>query len=113
MKKFMAVYTGSVPADDKAAAPAMDPRQQASAIQAWGQWMMDHRKAIVDQGSPLGVTKRVSRQGIADTHNNAAAYVIVEAETHEAAAKMFENHPHFTMFPGDAVEIMECLPMPG
>jgi hypothetical protein len=26
---------------------------------------------------------------------------------------MFENHPHFTIFPGDSVEIMECLPIPG
>jgi len=42
-----------------------------------------------------------------------AAYVIVQAESHEAAAKLFENHPHFTIFPGDAVEIMECLPLPG
>ena len=41
------------------------------------------------------------------------AYVIVEAESHEAAAEMFAGHPHFTIFPGDAVEIMECLPMPG
>ena len=35
------------------------------------------------------------------------------AESHEAAAKLFENHPHFTIFPGDSVEIMECLPMTG
>lgn len=37
---------------------------------------------------------------------------IVEADSHEAAARMFENHPHFSIFPGDSVEIMECLPMP-
>jgi hypothetical protein len=41
------------------------------------------------------------------------AYVLVRAESHEAAARMFENHPHFTIFPGDSVEIMECLPLPG
>ena len=33
-------------------------------------------------------------------------------ESHEAAAKMFEGHPHFTIFPGEAVEIMEVLPIP-
>jgi hypothetical protein len=37
----------------------------------------------------------------------------VSAESQEAAAKMFEKHPHFTIFPGDAVEIMEVLPIPG
>jgi hypothetical protein len=26
---------------------------------------------------------------------------------------MFENHPHFAIFPGEAVEIMPVLPIPG
>jgi hypothetical protein len=39
-------------------------------------------------------------------------YVIVQAESHEVAARMFENHPHFAIFPGESVEIMECLPLP-
>ena len=30
-----------------------------------------------------------------------------------AAAKLFENHPHFTIFPGESVEIMPVLPIPG
>ena len=61
---------------------------------------------------PLGPTKRVSAEGIAEARNQVTAYVIVRAESHEAAARMFEEHPHFTIFPGDAVEIMECLPIP-
>jgi hypothetical protein len=50
---------------------------------------------------------------VTDIKNVMAAYVIVRAESHDAAAKLFENHPHFTIFPGDSVEIMECLPLPG
>lgn len=41
------------------------------------------------------------------------AYTVVQADSHEAAAKLFENHPHFMIFPGDAVEVMERLPIPG
>jgi len=26
--------------------------------------------------------------------------------------RLFENHPHFSIFPGDAVEVMEVLPIP-
>ena len=44
--------------------------------------------------------------------NELAGYTIVRAESHEAAAKLFENHPHFTVFPGERVEIMEVLPLP-
>ena len=42
-----------------------------------------------------------------------SAYTIVRAQSHEAAARMFEKHPHFPNFPGDCVEIMPVLPIPG
>jgi hypothetical protein len=38
---------------------------------------------------------------------------VVRAESHEAAVKLFENHPHFAIFPGDGVEVMPVLPIPG
>ena len=112
MKKFMAVYTGSATPEQRAAMQADEKRMQAG-MEAWRKWMQDHSAALLDTGGPLGKTKRVDGSGIADTSNNLAAYVIVEAETHEDAARMFESHPHFAIFPGDGVEIMECLPVPG
>ena len=75
--------------------------------------MARHRDQIVESGGPLGKTKRVSAAGIADVQNNIAAYIVVEAEDHAAAARMFENHPHFAIFPGDGVEVMPCMPIPG
>jgi hypothetical protein len=75
--------------------------------------MAANKASILDQGGPLGKTKRASAQGVADTSNTMTGYVTIEAESHEDAASMFENHPHFTIFPGEAVEIMECLPIPG
>jgi hypothetical protein len=39
--------------------------------------------------------------------------MVVRAASHEAAAKMFEGHPHFTIFPGEAVEVMPLLSVPG
>ena len=86
---------------------------EASGIKAWGDWMMANKTTIVDQGGPLGRTKRTSAQGISDTKNSMTGYVVVQAESHEAAARLFENPPHFTIFPGDSVEVMECLPIPG
>ena len=112
MKKFMAVYIGSATPEERAAFQADTATVQRGAA-AWGQWMQDHREAIVDFGGPLGKTKRVDPSGIADTSNKLTAYVIVQAESHEEAARLFEGHPHFAIFPGEAVEIMECLPIPG
>ena len=67
---------------------------------------------VVETGGPLGKTKKVSSAGIADISNNLVGYVVVEADDHEAAARMFEGHPHFTIFPGDGVEVMPLLPIP-
>ena len=54
----------------------------------------------------------MSEHGIEDISNLMSAYTIVRADLHDAAAKLFENHPHFTIFPGDSVEVMPVLPIP-
>jgi hypothetical protein len=117
MKKFMAVYIGTAAAFEKYQQKLPDPEkrkaQERAGMEAWENWVATHQQAIVDSGAPLGKTKRISAEGIADIRNNLTAYTIVQAESHEAAARMFENHPHFTIFPGDSVEVMECLPLPG
>jgi len=114
VKKFLAVYLGSTSsmAKWKAMDEAKRKQSEKAGMEAWQKWAQANEKAIVDDGSPLGKTKRISAQGVADTRNELAAWTVVEAESHEAAAKLFEKHPHFMIFPGDAVEVMECLPMP-
>jgi hypothetical protein len=115
MKRFLAIYIGTQAA--LAQWKKRDEKErkalQASGVKAWMEWGTVNADAIVDQGSPLGKTKCASAPGISDIKNSMTGYVIVQAESHEAAAKLFENHPHFTIFPGDSVEIMECLPLPG
>jgi hypothetical protein len=114
MKTFLAIFTGT-PAG-KAAWDALDAgtraQRERDGMAAWNRWGEDHREAIVDNGAPLGKTKRVTCDGIADIRNPMAAYTLVRAETHADAAKLFEGHPHFAIFPGDGVEVMECLPIP-
>jgi hypothetical protein len=117
MKKFLAVYIGTATALEKARWLEMSESErtavEARGMQAWMAWGEAHGRAIVDGGAPLGKTKRVGKDGIADIKNAITGYTIVTAESHEAAARMFEGHPHFAVFPGDSVEIMECLPIPG
>lgn len=114
MKHFLAIYTGTPAGLDrwKAMDAAQRQAKEKEGMAAWMRWGADHQDAIVDQGNPLGRTKRISPDGIADVRNNMAGYTIVRAGSHEDAARLFAGHPHFTIFPGDAVEIMECLPLP-
>jgi hypothetical protein len=78
-------------------------------IPALAAWDETHRDAIVYQGGPLGKTKRWSEAGIADAVNELTAFVVVRAPSHEAAAKLFEGHPHITIFPCESVEVMPLL----
>ena len=114
MKKFLAVYTGSAAGmtEWKKMDEDTRKRQEKAGMEAWSKWAAVNQKSLVDSGAPLGKTKRISKQGISDMKNELTAYTIIQAESHEAAANVFENHPHFTIFPGAAVEVMECLPMP-
>ena len=110
MTKFLALYLGAPGAE-----PAAPPNEEtiAKGMAAWGNWMAQHASQVVDSGGPLGKTKKASKAGVSDTRNNVAGYIVVEAESHDAAARLFEGHPHFAIFPGDSVEVMEVLPIPG
>ncbi len=114
MKKFLAIYLGS--GEALAAWRSMDEatkkEREAEGMKGWMAWGKTYEKSIVDMGAPLGKTKQIDPNGITDTKNNMGAYTIVEAESHEEAARLFVNHPHFTLFPGASVEVMECLPLP-
>lgn len=117
MKKFMAIYIGTAEAMEKSnwnARPEAQRKQiEQEGMRAWGEWMARHQRSIVVEGGPLGKTKRIASTGISDIKNSMVGYVLVQAESHEAAARMFENHPHFAIFPGEAVEVMECTSIPG
>ena len=111
MPKFLAIYTGTATAAEKARAEGRV--DEAAGMKAWGEWSERYASSIVDNGGPLGKTKKISPQGISDITNTAAAYVVVEAPSHDAAAEMFRSHAHFTHFPGEAVEVMPILDIPG
>lgn len=114
LKNFLAVFIGNTNVMKKWEKLPVKVRQEREIAgkQAWYDWVAKHENAIVYSGAPLGPTKRVSRKGIADISNKMGAFTVVQASSHAAAAKLFKNHPHFMIFPGDSVEIMPCMKIP-
>ncbi len=114
---YLAIFLGSKTTPKMAAWNALAEKEREATMQkgiaAWKTWVEKHQAAIMVMGGPLGKTKQVSQSGIKDVSNEMGAYTIVRADSHEAAAKMFENHPHFAIFPGESVEVMPVLPIPG
>jgi hypothetical protein len=115
MKRYLAVFTGSpgAMAAWNTLPESERQRKEAAGIDAWKKWAAGNAAAIVEMGGPLSRTKLVAKGGISDIRNNLAAFTIVQAESQEAAARLFVDHPHFTIFPGEGVEVMEILPIPG
>ena len=116
MPRFLALYLGSPDAPSQAAWERLSVAERANrtsqAMTVWSQWVEQHRSAIRDMGGPLGKTLLATNAGITATSKALTAYVIVDADSHQQAAEMFAGHPHFSIFPGTGVEILECLPMP-
>lgn len=111
MKTFLALFMGS--ADGGGGPPDMSEADLARGMAAWGAWMAANAGRIVEAGGPVGPTKSVSSRGVEDIRNQVGGYVVLTAESHDEAAALFKDHPHFTIFPGDRVEVMERLPIPG
>ena len=113
---FLAVFIGSKTSPKMAAWNALSDTERRAkeqqGIAAWKAWVEKHHAALVEIGGPLGKTKKVDARGIEDVTNQMGAFAVVRADSHEAAAKLFEGHPHFAIFPGEAVEIMPVLPIP-
>lgn len=114
MPRFLAVYT--MPPEAIVAFRALPKAEQdaidAAGLAAWEVWDRAHGAAIVDPGGMVGKTTRVTKNGIAKAANAFCGYLIVQAETIEGAARLFANHPHFAIFPGDGVDLMPFVTGP-
>ncbi len=78
--------------------------QETQMKNEWDAWMASHKDAVGETAG-VGKPKRVSKEGTVDARNDLMMYSFVEAESAEAAAKMFEGHPHFGI-PGATIEVM-------
>ncbi|MBJ7578650.1 hypothetical protein JHC09_12240 [Devosia sp. MC532] len=117
MPHFLAVYT-MTPEDLDRFRERPEEEQNAvddQGLPAWEAWEKTHAAMIVDKGGMVGGTLRASGSGIAPARNDICGYIVVEAETIDAAAAIFADHPHFAIFPGSGVDIMPFVtpyPMP-
>ena len=54
-------------------------------------------------------THRKGKGAVAQAVNPLTVFIVVRADSHEAAARLFDGHPHMTIFPCDGVEVMPVL----
>jgi hypothetical protein len=114
MPRFLAVYT--MKPEDLARFRARPKAEQKAAdavgIKQWSDWEKANAASFPDKGGMVGKTRRVTKDGISDAQNGFCGYIVVEAENIDAAARLFKDHPHFTVFPGDGVDVMPFMTGP-
>ncbi|MDN2579030.1 hypothetical protein [Aquibium sp. ELW1220] len=114
MPRFLAVYT--MKPEDLARFRCMPKADQDAVdtvgMKQWADWEARNAASFPDRGGMVGRTLRVTKDGVAAASNPFCGCIVVGAETIEAAARLFEDHPHFTIFPGDGVDIMPFLTAP-
>ena len=114
MPRFVAVYT--MKPEDVAAFRANPKSEQEATdqvgLKAWEEWRKRNAAAIVATDVMVGKTRRVTKTGIADAQNQIAGFLIVEAADITAAASLFQDHPHITVFPGDGIDVMPVVSAP-
>ena len=101
----------SVMADWAKTDPTIRQAEEQKMQVAWRKWMGEHAKMTISTEAG-GKTKRITGSGVTDTKNDIILCSFVEAESHNAAAKAFENHPHMQL-PHSSVEVMSVSPMSG
>lgn len=109
MEQYFALYMAPVAEMEKMMASS-SPEDMQSGMDEWSAWMEAHQDAIADMGAPLGKTKRVTAEGISDVKNEVGGYSIVQASSHEEAAALLQDSPHFQI-PGAYIDVIKVMPM--
>ncbi len=83
--------------------------QEEAVMTAWQKWEAEHAAFLVSTEG-AGKTRLANAGGIAPVRNDVVVCSIVQADSHDAAAEIFKNHPHFTI-PEASIQIMELKSM--
>jgi len=102
MSDFMFAYHGGK-------APS-SPEEGAKHMEKWKTWVADLGDAMVNPGTPLGMSKTVSAQGVTDDggSNPLMGYSIVSADNMDAALEIAKTCPFIEM---GTIEVAEVRKM--
>ena len=99
--------------DEWMATTSPEERKQQSdeLMKKWHAWVQAHQDAIVDMGSPLGKTKAVTKDGIKDSRNDLNYVMIIQAPSHEEAARLIAGNPQIQVIPTASADVMSVPSM--
>ena len=88
---------------------SIGPEQRKGEMEKWMAWGVSAGTSLVDWGAPLGESAVLRGSKVPGF---VGGYSIVQADTLDAASRLFDAHPHFGA-PGASIELLEIMSMPG
>jgi hypothetical protein len=114
MQKFLVLYMAPVEVleawmkQDEAVRKDGEAKMKAE----WDTWVDAHASLLTGPTAGAGKTKKVTKEGVEDIKNAIMMTSVIEAESPEAAAAAFTDHPHFGI-PEAWIEVMPLHYLPG
>lgn len=86
------------------------PEEGAAEMEKWKAWVEGLGEAMTNPGTPLGMSKTLSADGVADNggSNPLAGFSVVTADSIDAAVEMAKDCPFLKM---GTIEVAEMLEM--
>jgi len=114
MDKFLVLYRAPISVvDEWMKKPEQERKpEETKMMDGWKKWMSVNANKITDKGAGAGKPKVVSSSGVKDARNDIMMYQIVQANSADEAAKMFDGHPHLSI-PQGTIEVMPLKAMEG
>ncbi len=102
MPSFIYAYHGGKKPDT--------PEEGAAEMEKWKAWVEGLGEAMTNPGTPLGMSKTLSADGVADNGgpNPLAGFSVVTADSIDAAVEMAKDCPFLKM---GTIEVAEMLEM--
>ena len=93
MKKFLVLFLlpPSVMDEWMKTPPEKRKAEEDKMMADWKKWTSEHTSLFADAGAGVGRPKRIDANGIKDARNDIMLYAIVNADSHDAAAKTFRS----------------------
>lgn len=81
--------------------------------ETWMAWMNRVGGGMVDMGTPLGNSRKVTKSKTTQSDSSIVGYSILQAGNMDEVAQLLQGHPHLEWREGCEIEIHESLPLPG
>lgn len=111
MKKYIVLYHAPTGAVEKMATAT--PSDAQKGMEPWMQWANMCGDKLLDMGTPLGMSQKVTKKGAVPSKSTVVGYSILQADGMDQAIEMLKNHPHLEWMDACEVEVHESMPLPG